>query len=164
MPRGCHLERVAAGSTVSRSAVVRRPHSVDSGTAGTPWVMCVVVSLAKRANKPEWEIEHKREASCRLRVPPVLMGDCRHDLECSGSGQLVMHCALACLCAMQFQENDFPTLSGARIVRIATHPDATRMGYGSAALERLRQYFEVTQHAPLCRSMVMSCPPIDVHL
>ncbi len=44
---------------------------------------------------------------------------------------------------LQFQENEFPTLSGARIVRIATHPDATRMGYGSAALERLRQYFEV---------------------
>ena len=32
--------------------------------------------------------------------------------------------------AQQFQDNNFPQLSGARIVRIATHPDYQRMGYG----------------------------------
>jgi N-acetyltransferase 10 len=30
-------------------------------------------------------------------------------------------------------------LSGARVVRIATHPDYQRMGYGSRALELLQK-------------------------
>lgn len=47
----------------------------------------------------------------------------------------------------QFQDQDFPTLSGARIVRIATHPNATRMGYGSRALQLLTKYFEGQYHA-----------------
>ncbi|RYE95256.1 MAG: GNAT family N-acetyltransferase, partial [Methanobacteriota archaeon] len=32
--------------------------------------------------------------------------------------------------------------SAARVVRIATHPDATKMGYGSRALQLLSEYFE----------------------
>jgi N-acetyltransferase 10 len=39
--------------------------------------------------------------------------------------------------AQQFQDDNFPSLSGARIVRIATHPDYQRMGYGSRAIELL---------------------------
>ncbi|KAL6558902.1 hypothetical protein OROMI_019252 [Orobanche minor] len=42
----------------------------------------------------------------------------------------------------QFRDTDFPSLSGARIVRIATHPSAMRLGYGSAAVEILTRYFE----------------------
>ncbi|KAL1567967.1 RNA cytidine acetyltransferase 1-like [Salvia divinorum] len=42
----------------------------------------------------------------------------------------------------QFRETVFPSLSGARIVRIATHPSAMRLGYGSAAVELLTRYFE----------------------
>ncbi|KAF5799022.1 putative tRNA(Met) cytidine acetyltransferase [Helianthus annuus] len=42
----------------------------------------------------------------------------------------------------QFQDKDFPSLSGARIVRIATHPNAMKLGYGSAAIELLARYFE----------------------
>ncbi|XP_015596877.1 RNA cytidine acetyltransferase isoform X1 [Cephus cinctus] len=45
--------------------------------------------------------------------------------------------------AQQYQDQDFPTLAGARIVRIATHPDYHGMGYGSRALELLRQYYEL---------------------
>jgi len=41
--------------------------------------------------------------------------------------------------AQQFQDDDFPSLSGARIVRIATHPDYQRMGYGSKAIELLQR-------------------------
>ncbi|EMS54295.1 hypothetical protein TRIUR3_02669 [Triticum urartu] len=37
----------------------------------------------------------------------------------------------------QFQDNVFPSLSGARIVRIAVHPSALRLGYGSAAVKLL---------------------------
>ncbi|KAG9130714.1 hypothetical protein Leryth_012675 [Lithospermum erythrorhizon] len=42
----------------------------------------------------------------------------------------------------QFQDTVFPSLSGARIVRIATHPSAMRAGYGSVAVELLARYFE----------------------
>nr|CAH7719156.1 unnamed protein product [Callosobruchus chinensis] len=42
----------------------------------------------------------------------------------------------------QYQDPDFPRLSGARIVRIATHPDYQGMGYGTKALELLKQYYE----------------------
>ncbi|GJV15063.1 RNA cytidine acetyltransferase 1-like protein [Tanacetum coccineum] len=36
-----------------------------------------------------------------------------------------------------FQDKDFPSLSGARIVLIATHPNPMKLGYGSAAIELL---------------------------
>nr|XP_023013194.1 RNA cytidine acetyltransferase isoform X1 [Leptinotarsa decemlineata] len=42
----------------------------------------------------------------------------------------------------QYQDADFPRLSGARIVRIATHPDYQGMGYGARALNLLKQYYE----------------------
>lgn len=42
----------------------------------------------------------------------------------------------------QFQDNVFPSLSGARIVRIAVHPSALRLGYGSAAVDLLVRYYE----------------------
>lgn len=42
----------------------------------------------------------------------------------------------------QFQDNVFPSLSGARIVRIAVHPSALRLGYGSAAIGLLSRYYE----------------------
>jgi N-acetyltransferase 10 len=32
--------------------------------------------------------------------------------------------------SQQFQDHKFAALSGARVVRIAVHPDASRMGYG----------------------------------
>jgi N-acetyltransferase 10 len=43
--------------------------------------------------------------------------------------------------SQQFQDDDFATLNGARVVRIATHPDYTGMGYGRHALEQLEQYY-----------------------
>lgn len=42
----------------------------------------------------------------------------------------------------QYQDSDFANLSGARIVRIATHPDAQRLGYGSRALKELIAHFQ----------------------
>lgn len=51
--------------------------------------------------------------------------------------------------AQQFQDSEFAALSGARVVRIATHPDVTGMGYGSRAIELLTKYYqgEVTSDA-----------------
>ena len=45
------------------------------------------------------------------------------------------------LVAQQFQENKFALLSGARVVRIATHPDYANMGYGARALQALNAYY-----------------------
>jgi len=44
--------------------------------------------------------------------------------------------------SQQYQNQEFASLSGARIVRIATHPDLGRMGYASRALELLATYYE----------------------
>lgn len=44
--------------------------------------------------------------------------------------------------SQQFQDHDFPSLSGARVVRIATHPDAINQGYGQRALELLEKYYQ----------------------
>ncbi|XP_076450186.1 RNA cytidine acetyltransferase-like [Babylonia areolata] len=44
--------------------------------------------------------------------------------------------------SQQFDDSDFASLAGARVVRIATHPDYQGMGYGGRALELLTQYYE----------------------
>ena len=44
--------------------------------------------------------------------------------------------------AQQFNDNEFSSLSGARVVRIATHPDVQKMGYGSRAIDLLYSYFQ----------------------
>jgi hypothetical protein len=41
------------------------------------------------------------------------------------------------------QDPDFPSLSGARVVRIAVHPQLSGAGYGSRALEQLKRFFQV---------------------
>ncbi|MDB9925221.1 GNAT family N-acetyltransferase, partial [bacterium] len=43
--------------------------------------------------------------------------------------------------ATQFQDPDFPMLSGVRVVRIAAHPDLPRQGYGTRALQQLHAYY-----------------------
>ncbi|KAG5439181.1 hypothetical protein PCANB_001480 [Pneumocystis canis] len=42
----------------------------------------------------------------------------------------------------QFQDDKFASLSGARIVRIATNPEYIKMGYGSRALQLLQDFYE----------------------
>lgn len=46
------------------------------------------------------------------------------------------------LMSQQYQDDEFASLSGARIVRIATNPEYMGMGYGGKALELLQDYFE----------------------
>ncbi|XP_006462977.1 hypothetical protein AGABI2DRAFT_224663 [Agaricus bisporus var. bisporus H97] len=45
------------------------------------------------------------------------------------------------LISQQFQETRFGMLSGARVVRIACHPDYANMGYGSRALQTLNSFY-----------------------
>ena len=44
--------------------------------------------------------------------------------------------------SQQFQDDNFASLSGARIVRIATHPQCANKGYGSRALQLLEKYYQ----------------------
>ncbi|CAM9646398.1 unnamed protein product [Phaeothamnion confervicola] len=43
--------------------------------------------------------------------------------------------------SQQFNDTSFPQLSGARVVRIATHPDVQKMGYGTRAMQLLLRYY-----------------------
>ncbi|KAI5954509.1 NAT10 [Candida jiufengensis] len=45
------------------------------------------------------------------------------------------------LISQQFQDDEFASLSGARVVRIATNPEYSGMGYGSRAMELLEDYY-----------------------
>ncbi|EJT98812.1 N-acetyltransferase Nat10 [Dacryopinax primogenitus] len=61
------------------------------------------------------------------------------------------------LISQQYQDDGFGGLSGARVVRIATHPEYNSMGYGARALDLLRSFFggellnleEAAQEEPL---------------
>eukprot|EP00064_Thunnus_orientalis_P002628 superscaffoldBa00000198_g2635 len=46
------------------------------------------------------------------------------------------------LAVVQFQDPEFGSLSGGRVVRIAVNPDYQGMGYGSRALQLLQMYYE----------------------
>ncbi|KAK4532580.1 hypothetical protein CCYA_CCYA13G3437 [Cyanidiococcus yangmingshanensis] len=50
--------------------------------------------------------------------------------------------------AQQFQEPAFAQLAGARIIRIATHPDVQAMGYGSRAMECLIEHWSAHKTSP----------------
>jgi N-acetyltransferase 10 len=53
------------------------------------------------------------------------------------SGDLIPWCI-----SQQYQNQEFASLNGARIVRIATNPEVARFGYGSRAIELLAAYYE----------------------
>ncbi|KAM8721355.1 hypothetical protein ACLKA7_007256 [Drosophila subpalustris] len=50
--------------------------------------------------------------------------------------------------AEQFGDRAFPKISGVRIVRVATHPNYQRMGYGKRAIQLLKDYYG-QRHAQL---------------
>lgn len=58
------------------------------------------------------------------------------------AGQLPQGDMLPWMVGQQFQDNKFPSLSGARIVRIATHPGILGAGYGSKAVTELCKYYQ----------------------
>ncbi|KAJ6257796.1 hypothetical protein Dda_7585 [Drechslerella dactyloides] len=59
-----------------------------------------------------------------------------------GRGQRADGDLIPWLVTQQYQDEDFATLSGARVVRIATNPEYTKMGYGSRALQLLEEFYE----------------------
>ncbi|KAI6207695.1 RNA cytidine acetyltransferase [Aphelenchoides besseyi] len=44
--------------------------------------------------------------------------------------------------SQHYLDDDFPQLSGARIIRLAVHPQLQDMGYGSRTLQLLQEYYE----------------------
>eukprot|EP01147_Barroeca_monosierra_P006629 gene6629-336_t len=56
---------------------------------------------------------------------------------------ILIPCHLISL-SQQYQDDNFGQLSGARIVRIATHPDYQGMGYGKRAIEQLKAFYNGT--------------------
>ncbi|ALC49640.1 l-1-G0020 [Drosophila busckii] len=50
--------------------------------------------------------------------------------------------------AEQYGDRDFPKLCGVRVVRVATHPNYQRMGYGKRAIQQLKDYY-ARQHVNL---------------
>lgn len=59
-----------------------------------------------------------------------------------GSGKRAGGDLIPWVVSQQFQDEDFAGLSGARVVRIATSPEYMGMGYGSRALDLLKDYFQ----------------------
>ena len=63
--------------------------------------------------------------------------------------------------SQQFQESSFASLSGARVVRVAVHPEMQHMGYGSRALDQLVHYFsgEMGRRVPSTQKPRAAAPP-----
>ncbi|KAI9228510.1 MAG: GNAT acetyltransferase 2-domain-containing protein [Piptocephalis tieghemiana] len=59
-----------------------------------------------------------------------------------GRGQRAAGDIIPWLISQQYQDEDFATLSGARVVRIATHPRYAKMGYGGRALDLLIRFYQ----------------------
>ena len=62
-------------------------------------------------------------------------------LNALGRGQRAGGDLIPWVVSQQYQDEDFANLSGARVVRIATHPDYQKMGYGARALDLIVRYF-----------------------
>ena len=60
------------------------------------------------------------------------------------AGDLIPWCV-----SQQFGSGEFGQLSGARVVRVAVHPELQRMGYGKRAMQLLVEYYQGKFAAPL---------------
>uniref|UniRef100_A0A2P2I1E9 RNA cytidine acetyltransferase n=1 Tax=Hirondellea gigas TaxID=1518452 RepID=A0A2P2I1E9_9CRUS len=52
-----------------------------------------------------------------------------------------------------FQNYDFPLYSGARILRIATHPCVQGKKYGTRAIKLLQEYYSTNTHLAVCKDL-----------
>ena len=60
------------------------------------------------------------------------------------AGDLIPWCV-----SQQFGSGEFGQLSGARVVRVAVHPEVQRMGYGKRAMQLLVDYYQGKYSSPL---------------
>ncbi|XP_033228429.1 RNA cytidine acetyltransferase-like [Belonocnema kinseyi] len=66
-----------------------------------------------------------------------------------GRGQKAAGDLIPWTIAEKFNDQNFPILSGARIVRIATHPEYQGQGYGTKAMELLKEYYSTRKNENL---------------
>ncbi|PRP80602.1 hypothetical protein PROFUN_11545 [Planoprotostelium fungivorum] len=91
---------------------------VDPKQKGLPEILCAVqVALEGRISK-------------------------KHAIDSFSRGKAAAGDLIPWTISQQYQDADFPTLSGARVVRIATHPDYQKMKYGTRALNLLHSYYK----------------------
>jgi len=90
---------------------------VEEGAQGLPDVLCVVQVALEGAIS-------RQSAAAQLAAGAAPQGD-----------------LIPWTVSQQFQDAHFPGLTGARVVRIAVHPDLPRLGYGSRALALLEQFY-----------------------
>jgi N-acetyltransferase 10 len=90
---------------------------VDAGTRGLPDVLAVVQVALEGAIS-------RQSAAAQLAAGAAPGGD-----------------LIPWTVSQQFQDADFPGLTGARVVRIAVHPELPRLGYGSRALAQLAAFY-----------------------
>ena len=90
------------------------------------------------------ELNRLPEPLCVLQV--VLEGRISREsvMNSLSRGQRASGDLIPWLVSQQFQDANFAGLSGARIVRIATNPDYTGMGYGTQAMQLLTEFYEGT--------------------
>lgn len=60
--------------------------------------------------------------------------------------------------SIQFADHEFASLSGVRVVRIATHPDFQGMGYGTRAIQLLVDYYS----GRVCSASDKFCEQVEV--
>ncbi|EOD28649.1 hypothetical protein EMIHUDRAFT_314847 [Emiliania huxleyi CCMP1516] len=90
------------------------------------------------------DVDAKRLPDILAVVQICLEGDISHESvrRSMARGETPSGDLIAWTVSQQFQEPEFASLSGARVVRVAVHPDLARMGYGSRALDLLTHYYQ----------------------
>lgn len=63
--------------------------------------------------------------------------------------------------SQQFQDTEFASLSGGRVVRIATNPDYVGMGYGARAMDQLERFFK-GEFTPLREGVELFKPDFEI--
>ena len=109
--------QVLSDAPAHRVYILMGPQKEGGGLGGIPDILCVV------------QVAFEGKISQKIVHSELAKGS-------TPSGDLIPWTL-----SQQYNDVEFPRLSGARIVRIATHPDVTGMGYGSRAIELLSSYF-----------------------
>ena len=110
------------------------------------------------------------ESAHRMRLPDVLCalqvcleGAIGHErvAEQLGRGKRAAGDLIPWTVSQQFQEPAFAGLTGARIVRIATHPDVQGMGYGTRAVQLLLHHVSADAQSALSPSSRADVAPAE---
>lgn len=107
---------------------------LSDAPAHSIFVLCKSIEKSKTKTLPD--------VYCAIQVceeggisKDVVMGNSKRGLKPAGD-------LIPWTISEHYQDTEFPRMTGIRIVRIAVHPNYTKMGYGSRALQLLSEYYE----------------------